>query len=76
MAPLTMRLGPAEVKDAAATVTAFGFVGACIAYALGAFGAFLLRLEVDLVALATKSGFVIGFGTLCGYIFHWTGLAD
>jgi hypothetical protein len=71
-----MRPSGAEVKDAAITIAAVGFVGGCVAYALGALFAFALRLEADLVPLATKSGYVTGFGAICWYVYQWTGIAN
>jgi hypothetical protein len=63
-----------EVRDAAGTVASFGFVGGCVAYALGAAWAFFAKVEVDLLKLATQSGFVVGVGVIAWYFFDWTGL--
>lgn len=65
-----------ELKDAAETITAFGFCAGCLAYALGAIYAFVLRIEVDLTKLAVQAGFVVGFGGIVFFGLLWTGLAD
>jgi hypothetical protein len=64
-----------EVVRDAEVITAVGFVGGVVTYALAALGAFLFRREADLIKIASHGMFLSGFGALMWYLYPLLGIA-